>query len=135
MNQQWKFIESGKGYIIQSMSTAPNGPWYITAQMATWTWGFDVVATPFPATWDIQIDQNTGAVQICWPATDFVFDLHFGNTEPGTRIHLIRHKRGEMCQLWRLIPREKSQYASIPPEHNSQSNSRPTVSVSEDEDF
>ncbi|PCH44793.1 carbohydrate-binding module family 13 protein [Wolfiporia cocos MD-104 SS10] len=140
-NQQWRFIESGKGYVIQSLSTAPNGPWYVTAR--TSTEGSEVIATPFPATWDIQLDKSTGAYRIFWPTTDLVLDLHDGRAEPGTRIHLITKKRDLMCQLWKLIPQESPHAQNMPPagpiEHTSQSDSQPMVSetvlVSEDRDF
>ncbi|KZT01972.1 carbohydrate-binding module family 13 protein [Laetiporus sulphureus 93-53] len=133
-NQQWEFIPSGKGYTIRSACASSRGL-YLTLEDI-----YDnapIVASPFPASWNVQIDEKEETLRISWPNTEYVMDLiDWGNAEPGAKVKLMKEKPGERCQTWRYI---RCRPAEEQGEKVAESTSKPiiseTVIVAEGKDF
>ncbi|KAI0942693.1 hypothetical protein AcW1_003256 [Taiwanofungus camphoratus] len=100
-NQQWEFIPSGRGYAIRSACPSMCGL-YLTIDSSLCEHAA-IIASPFPASWNIEPDECEGTLRISWPNTDYVIDLaDWGSSVPGTKVQLMKAKPGECCQLWRF---------------------------------
>ncbi|PCH34833.1 carbohydrate-binding module family 13 protein [Wolfiporia cocos MD-104 SS10] len=133
-NQQWEFLPSGRGYTIRSACHSLCGLYLSVEQVCD---DAQVIASPFPASWNVQLDEKDGSMRISWPNTDFVIDLaDGGSATPGTKVQLTRAKSGELCQSWKFT---RCEPARDQDEKLTRNTSQPiiaeTVIVSEGSDY
>ncbi|PCH40051.1 hypothetical protein WOLCODRAFT_142889 [Wolfiporia cocos MD-104 SS10] len=146
IDDQWKLIPAGRGYIIQSMKSSSNGLLYMTMQ----TVGDNekVIVTPYLTVWDIQHDTSTDypdIVRFHWPTTKYVLQT-VEKPSPEREVLVRGFVPSRWRQKWRLTRCETLPVANSPAHAeileagtSKQSVSQPTVSetvlVTEDANF
>ncbi|KIJ60762.1 carbohydrate-binding module family 13 protein [Hydnomerulius pinastri MD-312] len=85
--QKWAVVPSGPGYTICNLRTK------MYLSLAEIKQGGPVVATHFPAAWDI-LELSVGdpkftVYEFFWPLTPFMLDLEGGSTAPRTRVQIF----------------------------------------------
>jgi len=97
-NQKWEFIPLGAGYMIRCIRF---GLYLAPTALCN---GGAVIATEYPVSWKVEVDQNRGLVQICWPNSPLRLDIREGSATPGTPIQLHEDiGRFEPNLWWRLV--------------------------------
>ncbi|KAI0354444.1 hypothetical protein OH77DRAFT_1426021 [Trametes cingulata] len=99
VNQQWRFIPTGRGWAIQSGRNGKDGkPLYLSFKSRLREQAV-LTASKVPLSWCVwDVD---GALRITWPGADYVAELSgWGCDEPGAHVQLMRLKEGELRQLW-----------------------------------
>ncbi|KAG1881095.1 hypothetical protein F4604DRAFT_462467 [Suillus subluteus] len=102
--QKWEIAPLGAGHSIRNMQTGT----YISVQGVQG--GAAVLAGHFPVAWQLITvkvdDENAEMIEICWPLTRYMFDLHCGSSAPGTKVHLFDTQQNPVdhrCRLWKPI--------------------------------
>ncbi|KAG1750369.1 uncharacterized protein EDB91DRAFT_1106916 [Suillus paluster] len=132
--QKWEIAPLGAGYTIRNMHTDT----YLSAKGLDG--GGPVFAGHFPAAWQVVTvkvnDENSEMIEIYWPHTGYMFDLHCGNSAPGTKVHLCRHQvnpQTHRCRLWKPVFLQRINH-SILPEHiqeDDETSSTATVNAAD----
>jgi hypothetical protein len=102
--QKWEIAPLGAGHSIRNMQTGT----YISVRGIHG--GVPVLAGPFPAAWQFitvkVVDENAEMIEIHWPETGYMFDLHRGESAPGTKVHLFDTQLNPVthrCRLWKPV--------------------------------
>lgn len=102
--QKWEIAPLGAGHSIRNAQTGT----YLSVQGLHC--GVAVLAGHFPAAWQLITvkvdDENAEMIEIHWPLTRYMFDLHCGLSAPGTKVHLFDTQQNPVvhrCRLWKPI--------------------------------
>lgn len=102
--QKWEIAPLGAGHTIRNMQTGA----YISVKGLHG--GAAVFAGHFPAAWQLitvkVADENAEMIEIHWPHTGYMFDLHCGESAPGTKVHLFDTQLSPVvhrCRLWKPV--------------------------------
>ncbi|KAG0694668.1 hypothetical protein DFH29DRAFT_309998 [Suillus ampliporus] len=103
-SQKWEIAPLGAGFTIRNMKT---GTYLSVNQLQGRT---PVFAGHFPTAWQFVTarvsNENAEMMGIYWPHTEFMFDLHCGSSDPGSKVHLCDHKLSQQdhrCRLWKPV--------------------------------
>ncbi|KZT08244.1 carbohydrate-binding module family 13 protein [Laetiporus sulphureus 93-53] len=101
-NQQWEFLPYGRGYAIRAVWRPTADPLYLSVENTNQE--PQVVASPFPTSWELHVDQRTETVHIQWSGTSYAIELgDQGSATPGTRAQLMIGKAEEFSQSWQFM--------------------------------
>ncbi|KAI0668212.1 hypothetical protein C8Q78DRAFT_956535, partial [Trametes maxima] len=97
-NQQWKFINTGNGWAIQSCRTKEGGPVYLSLKKTLSQYAH-LAMSPRPVSWYVW--HVKGGLRIGWPSTDYVVELgNQGSSEAGTQVIIAHLRPDDLAQVW-----------------------------------
>ncbi|KAI0643368.1 hypothetical protein C8Q79DRAFT_174462 [Trametes meyenii] len=98
-NQQWKFINTGNEWAIQSCRMAKEGgPVYLSLKN-TLSQNAHLAMSPRPLSWYVW--RVEGGLRIGWPNTSYVVELgNQGSSEAGTQVIIAHLKVNDPVQVW-----------------------------------
>ncbi|KAG1860675.1 hypothetical protein DFJ58DRAFT_270107 [Suillus subalutaceus] len=129
--QMWEIARLGAGHSIRNMQTGT----YMSAQGIQG--GATILAGHFPVAWQLITmkvdDENAEMIEIRWPLTGYMFDLHRGFSAPGTKIHLWDHQLNAVdhrCRLWKPVFIRDIHHSVLPERAGEDDETSSTTTIS-----
>ncbi|KAH9942794.1 hypothetical protein B0H21DRAFT_749888, partial [Amylocystis lapponica] len=99
-SQKWDFIHSGSGYMIRNHAE-PNRYAMVEDAMRN---NAAVIGTTFPASWNVDINEQERTLRVWWPETNYLLHLEVPDwSTPEKTVGLLMPEDGGQRQVWRYI--------------------------------